>query len=52
MFDSPVAKGWRYLFQNAKQCESITDSGVVFAEHSSKLLIADVLQDHTFNDLI
>lgn len=45
MLDSPVGKGWRYLFQNAKQCNSITNSGVTFADNFSKLLILDTLQD-------
>lgn len=45
LLDSPVGKGWRYLFQNAKQCDSITDSGIVFADNFAKLLIVDTLQD-------
>jgi HAD superfamily hydrolase (TIGR01509 family) len=45
MFNSPVGKGWRYLFQNAKQCDSVTDSGVTFADNFAKLLIVDSLQD-------
>lgn len=44
-FDSPVGKGWRYLFQNANQCDSITDSGVAFEDNFAKLLIVDLLQD-------
>lgn len=45
MFASPVARGWRYLFQNAKQCDSITDTGVTFADNFAKLLIVDALKD-------
>lgn len=45
IFNSPVGKGWRYLYQNAKLCESITDSGVTFADNFAKLLILDALQD-------
>lgn len=45
MFHSPVGKGWRYLFQHAKQCDSITTSGVAFADNFAKLLIVDSLQD-------
>jgi HAD superfamily hydrolase (TIGR01509 family) len=45
MFGSPVGRGWRYLFQNAKQCDSITDSGVTFADNFAKLLIVDSLKD-------
>ncbi|CAD6445532.1 7fe3ec5d-42cf-4651-88da-c65e87bd4b1f [Sclerotinia trifoliorum] len=51
MFDSPVSKGWRYIFQNAKQCNSITISGVTFADNFAKLLIMDSLQDRTLMDL-
>ncbi|KAI0848056.1 HAD-like protein [Daldinia vernicosa] len=51
LLDSSVGKGWRYLFQNAKQCDSITDSGVVFTDNFAKLLIADTLQDQTLVDL-
>jgi len=45
LFDNPVSKGWRYLFQNAKQCHSFTNTGVAFADNFAKLLIADSLQD-------
>ncbi|KAJ8119514.1 hypothetical protein ONZ43_g3547 [Nemania bipapillata] len=45
IFDSPVGKGWRYLFQNAAKCDSITMNGVAFADNFSKLLIADLLDD-------
>ncbi|KAL7621715.1 hypothetical protein AAE478_009042 [Parahypoxylon ruwenzoriense] len=52
MFDSPVGKGWRYLFQNAKQCDSTTNkSGAAFADNFAKLLIVDSLQDRTLVDL-
>ncbi|KAI0841508.1 Haloacid dehalogenase-like hydrolase-domain-containing protein [Hypoxylon sp. FL0890] len=51
MFESPVGKGWRYLFQNAKNCHSVTDSGVAFADNFAKLLILDLLRDQTLIDL-
>ena len=45
MLDSPVGRGWRYLYQNAKGCLSITDGGVGFADNFAKLLIAETLCD-------
>ncbi|KAJ8133003.1 hypothetical protein O1611_g621 [Lasiodiplodia mahajangana] len=51
MFDSPVGKGWRYLFQNAKQCDSVTTNGISFADNFAKLLIADLLDDQTLTGL-
>ncbi|KAI1449975.1 Haloacid dehalogenase-like hydrolase-domain-containing protein [Annulohypoxylon stygium] len=51
IFDSPVSKGWRYLFRNAKTCDSITNSGVTFADNFAKLMIMDSLQDTTITDL-
>ncbi|KAI0380164.1 HAD-like protein [Hypomontagnella monticulosa] len=51
MFYSAVGKGWRYLFQNANQFDSITDSGVSFEDNFAKLLIVDSLQDETLVDL-
>lgn len=45
MCDTPISKGWRYLIRNAKQCNSITDSGIAFADNFAKLLIADSLHD-------
>ncbi|KAI5862500.1 Haloacid dehalogenase-like hydrolase-domain-containing protein [Durotheca rogersii] len=51
IFDSAVGKGWGYLFQNAKHCDSVTDSGVSFKDNFAKLLIADSLQDQTLVDL-
>lgn len=44
-FESPVGRAWTYLFQNSKKCDSITNSGVVFADNFAKLLIADTLQN-------
>ena len=41
--DTPISRGWGYLFRNAKQCDSITDSGIAFADNFAKLLIADSL---------
>ncbi|OTB13101.1 hypothetical protein K445DRAFT_14092 [Daldinia sp. EC12] len=51
MLNNPVGKGWRYLFQNAKQCDSITDGGVVFADNFARLLVADTLKDRSLVDL-
>ncbi|KUI70175.1 Alpha-D-glucose-1-phosphate phosphatase YihX [Cytospora mali] len=51
MLESPVGRGWRYLYQNADQCVSITDSGVAFADNFAKLLIVDTLKDQTLVDL-
>ncbi|TGO17743.1 hypothetical protein BTUL_0015g00790 [Botrytis tulipae] len=51
LFDSPVSKGWRYLFQNGNECDSITVSGITFADNFAKLLIMDALQDQTLVDL-
>ncbi|KAI9150073.1 Short-chain dehydrogenase/reductase [Paramyrothecium foliicola] len=45
IFDNPAAKGWRWLFQNAKHCNSITDNGIAFADNFAKLLIVDTLPD-------
>ncbi|KAI1108083.1 HAD-like protein [Nemania sp. NC0429] len=51
MFDSPVGRGWRCLIRNAKQCDSVTSNGVAFADNFAKLLVADLLDDHTLADL-
>lgn len=45
ILNGPVGKGWRYLFQNASHCDSVTSSGVSFADNFVKLLILDVLGD-------
>ncbi|KAI1413684.1 HAD-like protein [Hypoxylon sp. FL1857] len=51
IFDSPVGKGWRYLFRNAQHCDSVTDGGVTFADNFAKLLMVDSLQDRTLVNL-
>ncbi|KAI9641787.1 hypothetical protein NHQ30_009646 [Ciborinia camelliae] len=51
MFDSPVSRGWRWLDQNADQCDSITTTGLSFSDNFAKLLIIDALQDRTLVDL-
>lgn len=43
--ESPIGRGWRYLFQHAKQCNSITNTGIVFADNFAQLLIADSVQN-------
>ncbi|KAM7189237.1 alpha-D-glucose-1-phosphate phosphatase YihX [Naviculisporaceae sp. PSN 640] len=48
---SPVGKGWRYLYQNASLCHSVTETGVSFADTFARLLIADTLQDQSLIDL-
>lgn len=45
ILNGPLGKGWRYLFQNASYCETVTSSGVSFADNFAKLLILDVLGD-------
>lgn len=45
IFETPISKGWRYLFQNAKKCDSVTNGGIAFADNFAKLLIVDSLQD-------
>lgn len=45
IFNGPLGKGWRYLFQNASHCDTVTSSGVFFADNFAKLLILDVLGD-------
>lgn len=45
IFFSPIAKGWRYLLENAKCCDSITKSGITFGDNFAKLLILDALRD-------
>ncbi|KAI0194217.1 Haloacid dehalogenase-like hydrolase-domain-containing protein [Astrocystis sublimbata] len=51
LFESPADRGWRYLFQNARECQSITSSNVTFADNFAKLLIADLFPDNSFTDL-
>ncbi|KAI0414171.1 HAD-like protein [Xylaria grammica] len=51
VFQSPVGRGWGYLFRNARSCESVTDSGITFADNFARLLIADSLQDHTLTNV-
>ena len=45
IFDGPVERGYKYLYRNAKQLYSNTDSGVVIPEVFSQLLILDAMQD-------
>ena len=45
IFDDPVRKGYKYLYRNAKQFDSITDSGVVVPENFAQLLILDATHD-------
>jgi len=45
MLDSPVARGYEYLYRNAKQLDSITDNGLVLADNFAQLLILEAIQD-------
>ena len=45
MFESPLGKGYDYLYRNAKQLASITDSGIMIYENFSQLLMLDTTQD-------
>ena len=45
VFDSPTRKGYGYLYRNAKQFASITDTGIVILENFSQLLILDATKD-------
>lgn len=45
ILDDPVARGYEYLYQNAKQFFSITDSGVVVHDNFAELLILEATQD-------
>ena len=45
IFESPVGKGWRYLFQHGSHCDSVTSCGVSFRDNFAKLLIMDILDD-------
>lgn len=45
ILNNPVGKGWRYLFQHADYCDSVTSSAVSFADNFAKPLIRDVLDD-------
>ena len=45
IFDDPVRKGYKYLYRNAKQFDSITDSGIVVPENFAQLLILDATHD-------
>ncbi|KAH7322489.1 Haloacid dehalogenase-like hydrolase-domain-containing protein [Stachybotrys elegans] len=51
VFDDPAAKGWRWLFQNANNCDSLTDNGIAFADSFAKLLVMDTLPEAGLIDL-
>ena len=44
-FDNPTGKGYGYLYRNAKQFASMTDSGIVVLENFAQLLILDTTKD-------
>ncbi|KAI9715122.1 MAG: hypothetical protein M1828_001057 [Chrysothrix sp. TS-e1954] len=45
MFDGPVGRGWRYIFRQEKQYDSITSTGIVFGDNFANLLILDLFND-------
>lgn len=45
LLGGPVARGYEYLYQNAKQFDSITDGGVVVQDNFAELLILEATQD-------
>ena len=45
LFESPVRKGYDYLYRNAKQFASMTESGILISENFAQLLILDTIQD-------
>ena len=45
VFGSPLRKGYDYLYRNAKQFASITDSGIMISENFSQLLMLDTIRD-------
>ena len=45
IFDDPVRKGYKYLYRNAKQFDSISDSGTVVPENYAQLLILEATHD-------
>ncbi|KAI1348679.1 HAD-like protein [Xylaria sp. FL0043] len=45
MFESPVARGWGYLYRNVQSCETVTSAGLAVGDNYAKFLIADSLQD-------
>lgn len=45
LLGGPVAKGYEYLYRNAKQFDSITDGGVVVQDNFAELLILEATQD-------
>ncbi|KUI72797.1 Alpha-D-glucose-1-phosphate phosphatase YihX [Cytospora mali] len=49
--ESPIGRGWRYIYENANHCDSITNSGVAFTDNFAKLLIADTLKNERLIDL-
>ncbi|TEY44842.1 hypothetical protein BOTCAL_0344g00160 [Botryotinia calthae] len=50
-FDSPIGKGWRWLYQNANKCDSFTTNQVTLADNFAKLLIMETLQDQSIINL-
>ena len=45
LLGDPVARGYEYLYRNAKQFDSITDGGVVVQDSFAELLILEATQD-------
>ena len=45
LLGGPVARGYEYLYRNAKQFDSITDGGVVVQDNFAELLILEATRD-------
>jgi len=45
MLNGQVAKGCKYMYSNAKNFDSVTESGVIVADNFSQLLILEAMQD-------
>ncbi|CAG8955827.1 hypothetical protein HYFRA_00011696 [Hymenoscyphus fraxineus] len=51
VLDGPVAKGCNFLYRNAKQFNSITESGISVADNFAQLLILEAMQDLSLVDV-
>ncbi|PSR90637.1 Haloacid dehalogenase-like hydrolase-domain-containing protein [Coniella lustricola] len=51
LFEDPVTRGWRYILRNEKQYNSVTNTGVTFADNFAELLIVELLKDPALTDL-
>ncbi|KAI1300650.1 HAD-like protein [Xylaria venustula] len=51
IFESPVGKGWRYLFRNAQRYPSETHTGVTYDDNFANLLIRETVKDRSLMNL-